>query len=217
MTLARTIALWADKLRDISALGLNFSENIYDLENYQTIQNIAMEMFALATGQSLEQIESLREPIMSRPTPFSVGDAAVINDTGEILLIQRADSQKWALPGGAMTVGETPAEGVAREAFEETGVSCQPVELVGVYDSRFQRDSSPHHMYVFVFLCQSLADEMVEPSHALEILDKGWFAEDNLPTPLEPGHIIRIRDAFGTWRGNSRTYFDGIDGVHRRR
>ncbi|MBN1219665.1 MAG: NUDIX hydrolase N-terminal domain-containing protein [Anaerolineae bacterium] len=215
MTPAETIARWADKLRDISALGLKFSQNIYDLENYRVIQNIALEMFALATGQSPDQIEPLREPILSRPTPFSVGDAAVINNAGEILLIQRADSRKWALPGGAMSVGETPAEGVAREALEETGVRCQPIELVGVYDSRFHRDASPHHLYVFVFLCQLLENETEEPSHALEILDQGWFAEDNLPAPLELSHIPRIRDAFETWRGNCRAFFDGMEGRSR--
>ncbi|MBN1993447.1 MAG: NUDIX hydrolase N-terminal domain-containing protein [Anaerolineae bacterium] len=207
---AETIALWADKLRDISAMGLKFSQNIYDLENYRTIQNIALEMFALATGQTSDQIEPLRKPILNRPTPLSVGDAAVINNAGEILLIQRADTHKWALPGGAMSVGETPAEGVVREAFEETGVSCKAMMLVGVYDSRFHHDASPHHLYVFVFLCRPLETEMVEPSHALETLAKGWFAEDNLPTGLEPSHLPRIRDAFVMWRGsNGRAYFEG--------
>ena len=33
MTLAKTLALWADKLRDVSASGLRFSKDIYDLEN----------------------------------------------------------------------------------------------------------------------------------------------------------------------------------------
>jgi ADP-ribose pyrophosphatase YjhB (NUDIX family) len=208
MTVAKKIALWADKLRDISASGLRFSKDIYDLENYRSIQTIAMEMLALATDTSLEQLEPLRTSIMSRATPFSCGDAAVINDAGEILLIQRADSHKWALPGGAMCVGETPAEGVVREAFEETGVRCKPVELVGVYDSRINNDGSPLHLYIFVFLCKPSAQPAEEPSHAIEILDRGWFAKENLPVPLEMSHVARIQDAFDCWQGNSRTYFD---------
>jgi hypothetical protein len=31
------IAEWADKLRDISALGLHFADNPYDRERYQTV------------------------------------------------------------------------------------------------------------------------------------------------------------------------------------
>lgn len=91
MTLAEQIALWADKLRDLSALGLYFADNIYDKERYQTVQDIAMAMFALATNEPLERLEPLRAPIFSRPTPLAAGDAAVIDDAGRILLIQRAD------------------------------------------------------------------------------------------------------------------------------
>ena len=115
MTPAEQIALWADKLRDISAMGLHFSKNVHDEEAFRAVQTIAMEMLALATGESLEHMESLRASVFSRPTPISAGDAAVIDDRGQILLVQRADNGKWAMPGGALEVGETPAEGVVRE------------------------------------------------------------------------------------------------------
>jgi 8-oxo-dGTP pyrophosphatase MutT (NUDIX family) len=48
----------------------------------------------------------------------------VIDPQGRILLMQRTDDRKWAMPGGGLEVGETPAAGVVREAFEETGVRC---------------------------------------------------------------------------------------------
>ncbi|MFX1538592.1 MAG: NUDIX domain-containing protein [Promethearchaeota archaeon] len=103
--------------------------------------------------------EQLTTPIFSRPTPLVGGDAAVIDETGKILLIQRADNKKWAMPGGLFEVGETPAEGVVRETFEETGVRCQAVTLIGVFDSRFWGTSFPHHLYQFMFLCKPLNDE----------------------------------------------------------
>ena len=95
------IALWADRLRDISANGLRFSENIYDQERYQAVQEIALQMMALATESSPIELEQLWAPIFARPTPLTVGDAAVIDESGRILLIQRADNQMWAMPGGA--------------------------------------------------------------------------------------------------------------------
>jgi ADP-ribose pyrophosphatase YjhB (NUDIX family) len=206
---AQKIALWADRLRDISASGLRFCTEIHDRENYQTVQDIAMEMLALATGESLQEIEPLRAPIFDRPSPIMVGDAAIVNGAGEILLIRRAISGRWATPGGAMSVGETPAEGVAREALEETGVLCRPVHLVGVYDNRLCGGSSRHHLYVFLFLCQLLDDGPPgPPSHASETLDMGWFAESRLPEPMEPSHTPRIRDAFRAWHGDRRTFFD---------
>ncbi len=73
MTPAEQIASWADKLRDISAMGLLFSKSTHDQDAFRAVQTIAMEMLALATGESLEQIEPLRASVFSHPTPMSAG------------------------------------------------------------------------------------------------------------------------------------------------
>lgn len=208
MNLASKIALWADRLRDLSASGLQYAENSYDQTRYRAIQDTAMEMYALASGEALDKLEPLRETLFSRHTPFTAGDAAVIDPAGRILLQLRTDDHKWAMPGGGLEVGETPAAGVVREAFEETGVRCQAVALVGVYDSRLWGFISRHHFYAFSFLCRPIG---TIPSHfqSDETLDTGWFAEDALPEAIHPGHQERIPLAFRAWRGDHRTYFDG--------
>ncbi len=207
---AQQIALWADQLRDMSSMGLKFTQNVYDRANYQTMQQMAIEMLALATGKPLDEIEPLRATLFSRPTPLSVGDAAIIDDAGKILLIRRADNRQWAMPGGAFAVGESPSEGAVREAFEETGVRCKPIALVGVHDSRLCGTVSPFHMYQFCFLCQPLNGGKPEqpPSYAAEVLDAKWFGEDEFPPDVDPGHVSRIREAFRVWRGDARAYFD---------
>jgi ADP-ribose pyrophosphatase YjhB (NUDIX family) len=208
-SLAQQLALWADQLRHMSALGLHFSKNSYDLENYERIQTIAAEMFALANGQTPAEWEPLRQTVMARPTPISVGDGAVIDENGRILLIQRADNQCWAMPGGALDVGETPAQGVVREVLEETGVETRVRAFIGVHDSRYTGGKTLFHLYHFLFLCTPLT---VEPTHALrhpqEVLDVGWFAEDTLPADLDPGHVSRIPEAYRIWHGEERPYFD---------
>ena len=209
MELAQQLALWADKLRDVSALGLHFTKNIYDRDHYKTVQDIAMAMQALATGTPLAEMEPLRAPVFSRPTPVAVGDAAVIDEEGYILLIRRADNGLWAMPGGALEVGETPAEGVVREAFEETGVRAEAVALVGVFDSRRCGTVSRHHLYQFVFLCRPTdGHAAATPSHAAETLGADWFAEDALPPDLDPGHATRIPHAYRIWHGEGRAFFD---------
>jgi ADP-ribose pyrophosphatase YjhB (NUDIX family) len=209
---AQRLALWADKLRDVSALGLRFADNPYDTEHYRAVQEIAMAMLAMATDTPLEQIEPLRAPIFSRPTPLTVGDAAVIDDRGRILLIRRADNGLWAMPGGALEVGETPAQGVEREALEETGVRCRSVALVGVYDSRFCGSLVRHHLYHFVFLCEPLSGiPDAPPSHANEVRNVRWFPEQDLPPDLDPGHVTRIPDVYRVWHGDRAAYFDTCD------
>lgn len=209
MNIAQQLALWADRLRDLSATGLHFDDNPYARERYQVVQDIAMQMLAYATGETMEQFEPLRASVFSHLTPFSTGEAAVIDADTRILLIQRADTKRWALPGGALEVGETPAEGVVREALEETGVRSHPLALVGVFDSLRCGSDSPHHLYHFLFLCQPLelpGDR--PPSHARETLGSGWFSENNLPIEIEPGHSIRIAEAFRMWRGDPKPFFD---------
>ena len=209
MNLAQQIADWADRLRDLSAFGLRYSEDIYNRDRYRAVQDTAIQMLAYATGEDCEDLEPLRAAVLSRPTPFAVGDASVIDTQGRILLIQRSDNHNWAMPGGALEVGETPAEGVAREALEETGVPCRPVALVGVFDSRRCNTASRHHMYIIQFLCQPLAALDAAPaSHAHETLAAAWFGEHDLPEPIEPGHAERIRQAYRVWRGEPGGLFD---------
>ncbi len=210
MTPAQQITLWADRLRDMSAMGQYFTDNVYDKANYQQIQSIAMGLMALANGDELADLEPLRAPIFSRPTPISVADAAVFDEDGRLLLIQRADNGKWALPGGALEVGETAAAGAMREAYEETGVRCEVVELAGVWDSRLCGSATRHHLYHFVFRARPLnGDQPDSPVHPQETLAMGWFGEQELPDELDPGHISRIPHLFKLWRGEGRPYFDG--------
>lgn len=209
MTPAQQLALWADRLRDMSAMGLYFTDNVYDRANYEEIQTIAMGLMAFANGDDPAAMEPLRAPVFSRPTPISVADAAVFDGDGRLLLIQRADNGQWALPGGALEVGETAATGALREAYEETGVRCELVDLAGVWDSRLCGSLTRHHLYHFVYLAKPLNGRHPDPPvHPQETLNKGWFAENDLPDGIDPGHISRLPHLFAMWRGEARPYFD---------
>ena len=210
MTPAQQLALWADRLRGIAALGLHFAQNDYERDRHLAVQTIALELMALSSGDSLATLEPLRATVFAQATPLAVGDAAIIDEAGRMLLIQRADNRQWAMPGGAFEVGETPAEGAVREALEETGVACVPIALVGVFDSRRCGTTSRHHLYQFVFLCRPLPMlPAAEPTHRHEVLQMQWFAEHELPAALDPGHATRIPTAFQVWRGERGAYFDG--------
>ena len=50
-----------------------------------------------------------------------------------------------------------------------------------------------------------------DASHAHEVLNAGWFPEDNLPADVDPGHITRIPEAYRVWRGDRRAFFDAVD------
>jgi ADP-ribose pyrophosphatase YjhB (NUDIX family) len=70
------------------------------------------------------------------------GSAVVVDDEGRILLQRRSDSGNWALPGGAMDIGETFAQSVVREVKEETGFDVRIDRIVGIY-------SDPGHVFAY--------------------------------------------------------------------
>ncbi|WP_210543618.1 NUDIX hydrolase [Rhodoferax sp. PAMC 29310] len=76
----------------------------------------------------------------TRWTP-SVTVAAIIEQDGKFLLVEEHTIEGLRLnnPAGHLDPGESPADGCAREALEETTHSFQPTALVGVYLSRFER------------------------------------------------------------------------------
>jgi 8-oxo-dGTP pyrophosphatase MutT (NUDIX family) len=55
------------------------------------------------------------------------------NQSGEILMIQRSDNGNWAVPGGAIDLGESLTQAAVRETREETGIDCDVTGIVGIY------------------------------------------------------------------------------------
>lgn len=69
-------------------------------------------------------------------------NVVVVNDAGEILMIRRTDNGNWALPGGAVDLGESVAQAAVRETLEESGIERAVTGIVGTY-------SDPRHVIFY--------------------------------------------------------------------
>jgi ADP-ribose pyrophosphatase YjhB (NUDIX family) len=69
-------------------------------------------------------------------------NVVVINDAGEMLMIRRTDNDNWAVPGGAIDLGESVAQAAVRETREESGIECEITGIVGIY-------SDPKHVILY--------------------------------------------------------------------
>ena len=69
-------------------------------------------------------------------------NVVVTNAAGEVLLIRRSDNDNWAVPGGAIDLGESMVQAAVRETREETGIDCEVTGLVGIY-------TDPRHVILY--------------------------------------------------------------------
>ena len=121
--------------------------------------------------------------------------------TGEALCEQRRDNGWWALPGGAIQIGESVHAAATRELYEETGYQIDQATLwlTGIYsDPRYYAcstyvDRTVHYVNMTFFVDFDPGDQ--PPRCSQESLQVAWRAIDALPTPLMPSHALRLADA----------------------
>lgn len=126
-----------------------------------------------------------------------VGSSAVVTDgDGRILLQRRSDSGNWALPGGAMDIGETLAESAIREVREETGFDVRIERIIGIY-------SDPGHVFAYddgevrqeFSICLACAITGGSLSVSSESTDVRFFAPEDIPDiQIHESILTRIRD-----------------------
>lgn len=109
--------------------------------------------------------------------------AAIIEQNGKFLLVEEHTPEGLRLnnPAGHLDPGESPVQGCAREALEETTHIFTPTALVGVYLSRLQRASTGEDItYLRFAFCGNLGDVM--PGRTLDtgIVRTLWLSPDEI-------------------------------------
>lgn len=128
-------------------------------------------------------VHELTRHILRRPV---VGIAAVARTKdGRILLIRRADTGTWGLPGGTLEWGETLRVGLGRELEEEAGVTdLTLVRVLGAW-SKPERDPRFHAVTIGVEVLVEAPTK--PPKNPLEIREARLFAPEDMPTQLAFG------------------------------
>lgn len=106
----------------------------------------------------------------------------------QILLVLRSSPRIWEFPGGGIEAGEELAAAVAREVWEETGVTVEVVRLIGTYQRLGFR---PHDG--IAFLCRPIAGTPRQMGD--ETVAVRYFPLDHLPRGLLPWYHEVIADA----------------------
>jgi 8-oxo-dGTP diphosphatase len=136
-------------------------------------------------------VKEVARHLLRRPV-VGIAAAARTRD-GRWLLVRRADSGAWALPGGTLEWGETLRKAIGREIAEETGAQVIELgEVSGVYSDP-SRDPRFHAVTVVVHVVVSEPRE--PPLNHLEIAEVALFADGELPADWSHGMRPMLDDA----------------------
>jgi len=200
---AQDLLRWSEALSGIARTGLGFTRSLYERERFEEVLKVAADI-RVASGHELESevlveewLKMVGDGVAGYVTPKVAVGAVVGNDDGKILLIQRADSGFWLYPTGWADIGYSASEVAVKEVREETGIDAEPLRIIAVLDGmRLGFTSVP--LYSLVFHCRAVGGRLER--HPLETMAVGWFAEDDLPSPLA-GANRWVPPAFAAIRG----------------
>ena len=154
--------------------------------NYKRMRDYTHEEFVkLVMSLSEEELLELSKryggyPVLFRMAlddrishiPFiQTGSAIIIrNEVGEILLQERTDRNMWGLPGGCQELGEDLRVTATREAYEETGIKLNPldIELIDTLSGKSRKNSYPNGDIVYNNTSLYLADVSITDINSLK-------------------------------------------------
>ena len=134
----------------------------------------------------------------------------LLNAAGEVFLLHARDlhddSRRWWLTcGGGAEMGETPQQTAARELAEETGLVCEPAELLGPLATRRAvmefTERTLHQDEVFFGLVSEdefdLADAVWTEVEKRSIVGGRWWSQDELrrtTATVYPSRLTELMD-----------------------
>jgi len=144
-----------------------------------------------------ERIDYLDDPDAPRANSLvPSANVIVVNDQGEILMIRRTDNGNWAVPGGAMDIGESITEAAIRETAEETGITCEITGLTGIYTSpkhviRYTSNEEVRQEFSVVFTARAVSGALAPSSESTE---PQWISPQAIPDlKMHPSMRQRIQ------------------------
>ena len=122
--------------------------------------------------------------------PLPTVDIIIEFEDGIVLIERKNPPHGWAIPGGFIDYGEQAEKAAIREAWEETSLDVELLDLLGCYSDP-ERDPR-HHTISNVYIAQGKGILRA----ADDAMKAGIFQENDLPEPLAFDHKKILTDYF---------------------
>ena len=170
-----------DELRVLAQAGLFWAErndHPYDRERYERILELVTENYHETLDVPAEEAHERLTQNLGYVTPNVGVKAAIFDEEGRILLMERADEPvkgTWDIPGGAVEPYEGPVETAVRETREETGLDVETIEIVDAH-SMDPNALNPHGHVLLLYLCRKLGGTLQLSREGTDL--QYWEIED---------------------------------------
>jgi 8-oxo-dGTP pyrophosphatase MutT (NUDIX family) len=157
-------------------------------------------------GRRIDYLDDPNAPKANSLVP-SV-NSIVVNNQGQILLIQRTDNGNWSLPGGAMDLGESIRQAAIRETLEETGIQTEVTGINGIYTNpnhvlHYTSNDEVRQEFSVVFTARPVAGEPTPSSESSRV---EWVPPENLHA--HPMHASMRKRLDHYLSGKTEAYLD---------
>ncbi|MBP1991098.1 NUDIX hydrolase [Paenibacillus eucommiae] len=185
---------WAKRIQAIAQTGITYTKDAYDLERYEELRQISVDILASYTQVDKEILTLAFAGETGYATP-KVDIRGVVFQDDKILLVREKLDGAWALPGGWADIGYSPSEIVVKEIMEESGYQAIPIRLLAILDKKFHgHPPEPYHIYKLFILCQITGGEA---AGGLETSEVGFFEEEHLPVlSAERNTVAQVKTMF---------------------
>jgi len=185
---------WATKLQSIAQAGLAFGADTYDLDRYEQIRSIAVDILHEYTDIDHKKIRELFASEKGYQTPKVDVRAAVFKED-KILMVKEKVDGRWSLPGGWADVNTSVSESAVRECIEEAGANVKPKRIIAIHLANRQNNFIyPFTIYKILVECELIGYNFKDNT---ETLESGFFSPDNLPElSVERNNLKQINLCF---------------------
>jgi ADP-ribose pyrophosphatase YjhB (NUDIX family) len=169
---------WAKQIQSIAQIGLTYAKDVYDLERYEALRQISVDIVENYTsvGSDIIHLSFANEKGYATP---KVDVRGVVFENNKILLVKEKIEGSWSLPGGWGDIGYSPSEVVVKEIKEESGFEAEPLRLLAVLDKKFHsHPPTPYHIYKIFIQCRIIGGHALS---GVETSDVEFFEEHELP------------------------------------
>ncbi|WP_125567952.1 NUDIX hydrolase [Companilactobacillus insicii] len=154
-----SLEILLQQLQAIAQSGKHYTKDVFDMERYEQLEDVAKVITAKYTGANEQQLDIFFDSDNGYVTPKVDVRAVTFNSEGKILLVNEKLSDTWSIPGGWADIGYSAGEIAIKETHEEAGIHVTPKRLIAVRDIQKHDYAKKNLSYIYRHIIECIPDD----------------------------------------------------------